>query len=93
MCYIHSLLQQFDRCNNNKENGLCYIYLMVFDKMNVFINMELLNSIVNHVSCANNTNDTLHKLLLMGFLAEELISEFHFDEDEVKQAEMEYYDD
>lgn len=55
--------------------------------------MELLNQIVRQVSDANNTNDTIRRLLLMGFRPDELVDVFGFDRNDVEKAELEYYDD
>lgn len=55
--------------------------------------MELLDAIVNHVSAANDTEDTLHELFLMGFEPDELANHFGFGEDEVKDAYTAYMDD
>ena len=48
--------------------------------------MELLNQIINHVSTAQNTQGTIHELLLIGFTPDELIKTFHFDADDVNEA-------
>lgn len=48
--------------------------------------MELLNSVINYVSCANNTPTTIQELLQMGFTEEELVAEFSFSEDDVREA-------
>lgn len=55
--------------------------------------MELLDAFVTDVTCNNNTNQALRKLLLIGFTADELIHELCFTEDDVKQAVLEYEDD
>lgn len=55
--------------------------------------MELLNQIVRQVSDANNTNDTIRRLLLMGFRPDELVDVFGFDRNDAEKAELEYYDD
>mgnify|MGYP003227282206 FL=1 len=44
--------------------------------------MELLNQIINHVSVANNTSDTIHQLVAMGFTVRELTQYFSFPEED-----------
>lgn len=48
--------------------------------------LELLNQVINHVSTAQNTQGTIHELLLIGFTPDELIKTFHFDADDVNEA-------
>ena len=48
--------------------------------------MELLNQVINHVSTAQNTQGTIHELLLIGFTPDELIKTFHFDAYDVNEA-------
>ena len=45
--------------------------------------MELLNQIINHVSVANNTSDTIHQLVDMGFTVRELTQYFSFPEEDI----------
>lgn len=45
--------------------------------------MELLNSVINHVSVANNTSETIMELLMMGFTTEELVTYFMFSQSDV----------
>lgn len=52
--------------------------------------IDLLNSIVNHVSCARNTSETIQELLLMGFEGDELIHVFNFTKDDVEDAINEF---
>ena len=47
--------------------------------------MELLNQIINHVSIANNTSDTIHQLVDMGFTVKELTQYFFFPEDDIPE--------
>lgn len=54
--------------------------------------MELLNQVIDHVSAAHNTTQQIHKLLLIGFTADELINEFNFDADDVNNALSEFDD-
>ena len=56
---------------------------------------ELLDSIIDHISAANDTQETLHKLLFLGFTAEELHNDFEFGIDDIKDAEesMDEYED
>lgn len=55
--------------------------------------MELLGSVINHVSSANNTERTVKELIFMGFTEDELINIFDFGEDDVcgacKELELE----
>lgn len=51
--------------------------------------MELLNAVIDHVSCCNNTKETIHELLLIGFTAQELETEFGFDGDDIRDAASE----
>lgn len=56
--------------------------------------MELVNQIINHTSAADNTSNTIRKLLYMGFEADELVTFFGFGRDDVdpvaKEMEEEY---
>lgn len=56
--------------------------------------MELVNQIINYMSSADNTSDTVRKLLDMGFEADELVTFFDFGRDDVdpvvKEMEEEY---
>ena len=45
--------------------------------------MELLSEVVDYVSIANDTSDTIEKLLKMGFTSEELINVFAFSKEDV----------
>lgn len=45
--------------------------------------MELLNQIINHVSIANNTSDTIHQLVNMGFTVRELTQYFSFPKEDI----------
>ena len=45
--------------------------------------MELVNQIINHTSAADNTPNTIRKLLYMGFEADELVTFFGFSCDDV----------
>ena len=45
--------------------------------------MELVNQIINHTSAADNTSNTIRKLLYMGFEADELVTFFGFSCDDV----------
>lgn len=51
--------------------------------------MELLNSIVDYVSCARNTSETVRELTAMGFSEEELILYFSFSKDDMPEGEDE----
>lgn len=48
--------------------------------------LELLNQVIDHVSATQNTQRTIHELLLIGFTPDELIKTFHFDADDVNEA-------
>ena len=45
--------------------------------------MELVNQIINYTSAADNTSNTIRKLLYMGFEADELVTFFDFGHDDV----------
>lgn len=45
--------------------------------------MELLSEIVDYVSIANDTAETIEELLNMGFTSEELINDFSFSKEDV----------
>lgn len=47
--------------------------------------MELLNQIINHVSVANNTSDTIHQLVDMGFTVKELTQYFYFPKEDIPE--------
>ena len=47
--------------------------------------MELLNQIINHISIANNTSDTIHQLVDMGFTVRELTQYFYFPEEDIPE--------
>lgn len=47
--------------------------------------MELLNQIINHVSVANNTSETIHQLVDMGFTVKELTQYFSFPEEDIPE--------
>lgn len=55
--------------------------------------LELLCSVIDWVTASNNTKESLRILFGMGFQKEELVHEFAFGEEEVEEAETEYYDD
>ena len=68
-------------------------YLMVFHDPSYMREgryMELLNSVIDHVSVSRNTRETIHELLLMGFAADELKDIFNFAEDDVAEAAEEF---
>lgn len=46
-------------------------------------NMELLSEVVDYVSIANDTAETIEKLLKIGFTSEELINDFSFSKEDV----------
>lgn len=48
--------------------------------------LELLNQVINHVSATQNTQKTIHELLLIGFTPEELTETFHFDASDISEA-------
>lgn len=48
--------------------------------------LELLNQVINHVSATQNTQRTIHELLLIGFTPKELTETFRFDADDVNEA-------
>lgn len=48
--------------------------------------MQLLNNIIDHVSCARNTSETIEELLYMGFEENELINHFGFCEDDINNT-------
>lgn len=54
--------------------------------------MELLNQIINHVSVANNTSDTIHQLVDMGFTVKELTQYFFFPEEDIPEDLMDEED-
>ena len=54
--------------------------------MNQTRSMELLNQVIDHVSAAQNTQKAIHELLLIGFTPEELIHDFNFDSQDVKDV-------
>lgn len=45
--------------------------------------MELLSEIVDYVSIANDTAETIEELLKIGFTSEELINDFSFSKEDV----------
>ena len=45
---------------------------------------ELLNAFINHLSVAENNSTVIQELLSIGFTKDELINEFNFCEDDVK---------
>lgn len=55
--------------------------------------MELLQSVVDHVTDLYNTEGALRKLLLLGFKPDELTGKFGFGKEEVDAAVTAYYDD
>lgn len=48
--------------------------------------LELLNQVINHVSATQNTQRTIHELLLIGFTPKELTETFRFDTEDVNEA-------
>lgn len=48
--------------------------------------MELLSEIVDYISIANDTSDTIEKLLKMGFTSEELVNVFAFNKEDVNDV-------
>ena len=48
--------------------------------------MELINAMIDNLSVAERNNDIIQKLLNIGFTEEELINEFNFCEDDVKEV-------
>ena len=54
--------------------------------MNIERAMELLNQVVNFVSTANDTKDTINELLKYGFEAEELVRDFNFSAKDVEEV-------
>lgn len=54
--------------------------------MNQKRSMELLNQAIDHISATQNTQKTIHELLLIGFTPEELIHDFNFDSQDVKDV-------
>lgn len=57
--------------------------------------MTLLNQIIDHVSCARNTSETIGELVNMGFSTEELVEYFNFSQSDVDDfmEEAEEYED
>lgn len=47
---------------------------------------ELLNAMIDHLSVAERNKDVIQKLLHIGFTEDELINEFNFYEDDVKEV-------
>lgn len=45
--------------------------------------MELLSEIVDYISIANDTAETIEELLNFGFTSEELINDFSFSKEDV----------
>lgn len=45
--------------------------------------MELLSEVVDYVSIANDTAETIEELLKMGFTSEEIINDFSFSKEDV----------
>lgn len=48
--------------------------------------IELLNQIVEHVCAANDTTESVHELIRMGFEEDELIHQFNFSKEDVYNA-------
>ena len=48
--------------------------------------MELLSEIVDYISIANDTSNTIEKLLKMGFTSEELVNVFAFSKEDVNDV-------
>ena len=46
--------------------------------------MELLNSIVDHIAVAENTNTQIEKLVTLGFTTDELISYFNYSKSDIE---------
>lgn len=55
--------------------------------------MKLLNAMIDNLSVAERNNDVIQKLLNIGFTEEELINEFNFCEDDVKEILKEIKED
>ena len=49
--------------------------------------MELLNEIINHVTIAENTSNSISKLVNMGFSLEELVRHFNFSSSDIEEWE------
>lgn len=45
--------------------------------------MELLSEVIDYVSIANDTAETIEELLKIGFTSEELINDFSFSKEDV----------
>ena len=57
--------------------------------------MELLNAYIVHLSVAENNETVIKKLLFIGFTEDELVVDFGFNREEVKDAaeDMDEYED
>lgn len=55
--------------------------------------MELLNAMIDHLSVAERNDEVIKKLLHIGFTEDELINEFNFCEDDVKEVATEMEED
>lgn len=53
---------------------------------------ELLNNVINHISVAETTNETLSQLIGLGFTKEDLL-EFNFSKADIEYAFAEYESD
>ena len=51
--------------------------------MNIQRAMELLNSIIDHTSVAENTSTQISNLMEMGFQPDELVTYFHYSQEDV----------
>ena len=60
--------------------------------MNLERAKELLNAFINNLSVAESNHTVLKHLLYLGFTRDELIHEFNYSEDDVKDAEEEMDD-
>lgn len=54
---------------------------------------ELLNAMIDHLSVAERNDEVIKKLLHIGFTEDELINEFNFCEDDVKEVATEMEED
>jgi hypothetical protein len=54
---------------------------------------ELLNAMIDHLSVAERNDEVIKKLLNIGFTEGELINEFNFCEDDVKEVITEMEED
>lgn len=59
---------------------------IVNEKMSHERALGLLEQIVNHVTCASNTEESVRKLTAMGFWPDELVAYFGFSENDVRDV-------